>query len=189
MLALGQTVLKQLFQATWKTYKTRFDPLVSNIHDHGMLVQNQATLAQIEEFRRDRLAGCQQHETQRLREMYTWLRSPDHDQANNAENDQYEHARVRKTCPGSGSWVLSKQAFKEWMNPAFPAIPPLLWINGVPGAGMVLLGCCGPSSHLVPVLIGISITRKECLNILHSRASKTLIPCAHIIVLLLQEQG
>ncbi|KAK2605748.1 hypothetical protein N8I77_008563 [Diaporthe amygdali] len=134
-----QPMLKQLFQATWKTYKTRFDLLISNIHDHGMLVQNQATLAQIEEFRRERLADCQQYEAQRLREMYTWLRSPNHDQASNAENDQYEYARVRKYCPSSGRWVLSKQAFNEWMDPAYPPIPPLLWINGVPGAGKSVL--------------------------------------------------
>lgn len=133
--ARSQIVLKQLFQATWKTYKTRFDPLIANIHDHGMLVQNQATLAQIEDFRGDQLAGCQQHEAHRIRELYMWLRSPEHDIASNAENDQYEYARVRGTCPGSGSWVLSKPAFKEWMDPAFPAIPPLLWINGAPGAG------------------------------------------------------
>lgn len=128
-------MLKQLFQATWKTYKTRFDPLIASIHGHGVLVQNQATLAQIEEFRRDQQASYQQHEAHRLRELYMWLRSPDHDQASNAENDQYEYARVRRDCPGSGEWVLSKQVFKEWMDPAFPAIPPLLWINGAPGAG------------------------------------------------------
>ncbi|KAL1861382.1 hypothetical protein Daus18300_008913 [Diaporthe australafricana] len=134
-----QPMLKQLFQATWKTYKTRFDPLISNIHDHGMLVQNQATLAQIEEFRRERQTDCQQHEARKLRELYTWLRSPNHDQASGAENDQYEYARVRNETPGSGSWLLSKQAFNEWMDLAFPAIPPLLWINGVPGAGKSVL--------------------------------------------------
>lgn len=190
-LARGQIVLKQLFQATWKTYRTRFDPLIANIHDHGMLVQNQATLAQIEECRRDRLANCHQHEAYRLRELYTWLRSPDQDQASNAENDQYEYARVRKDCPGSGSWVLSKQAFNEWMDPAFPAIPPLLWINGVPGAGRFLLSYCISLNRPTTVLIYSSAylpsARQECLDILHSRASKTLIPCAHLVVFLLQK--
>lgn len=164
----GQIVLKQLFQATWKTYKTRFDPLIANIHDHGMLVQNQATLAQIEEFRRDRLSDCQQREARRLREMYTWLRSPEHDQASNAENDQYEYARVRKDCPGSGSWVLRKQAFNEWIDPTFPAIPPLLWINGAPGAGKFILRYGNSSTCLKTVLIDTWFTRQECLNILHS---------------------
>ncbi|KAG8156417.1 hypothetical protein KVR01_013758 [Diaporthe batatas] len=119
---------------TWKPYKTRFDPLIANIHDHAILVQNQATLAQIDEFRRDRQADGQQHDAHRLRVMYTWLRSPEHasSQARNAENDQYHYARARRDCPGSGSWLLGKQAFVEWMDPAFPAIPPLLWINGCP---------------------------------------------------------
>lgn len=137
----GHVVLKQMFQATWKSYKTCFDPLMASIHDHAMLVQNQATLAQIDEFRKNRLADCQQHDAHRLREMYTWLRSPDHDQASNADNDQYEYAKVRAHCPGSGSWLLGKQAFTEWMEPAFPAIPPLLWINGLPGAGASWLRC------------------------------------------------
>ncbi|KAI7773542.1 hypothetical protein LA080_010406 [Diaporthe eres] len=132
---------KESFKLCWnncfkplRRHRTRLDPLIASIRDHEMLVRNQATSAGIEEVRRDRLAICQQHEAHRLRKLYTWLRSPDHDQISNAENDQY--ARVRRDCPGSGGWVLSKHVLNEWVDPAFPAIPALLWTNRSPGANV-----------------------------------------------------
>lgn len=119
--ARGQIVLKQLFQATWKTYKTCFDPLIANIHDHGMLVQNQATLAQIEEFRRDRLANSQQNEAHRLREMYTWLRSPDHDQASNAENDQVRACKGPQRLSWRWKLVVEQAGVHRVDGPGLPS--------------------------------------------------------------------
>lgn len=127
---------KQLFHATWKTYKSRFDPLIENIQGHSRLVHQQASLAQIEDFRRQRTTQDLQLQTlletqqaQQLREIYLWLRP------HNVENDQHSYSEIRGEFPGTGQWILNKQCLKEWMDPQFPTIPPLLWMSGIPGAG------------------------------------------------------
>ncbi|KAI1376891.1 hypothetical protein F4677DRAFT_459629 [Hypoxylon crocopeplum] len=131
---------KQIFGSIWKTYKSRFGPLIDNIRGHGDLVQKQATLTQIEVYRKDTETHTRQlqsikevQEMQMLREVISWLGAP------NAENDQYQYSKIREECPGTGRWLLDIQAFKEWIDPKFPTIPPLLWITGMPGAGKTIL--------------------------------------------------
>lgn len=58
-----------------------------------------------------------------------WLKSP------HTDLDQYNFTKVRADYPDSGTWLLDNQSFKEWFDPSFPKIPPLLWINGIPGSG------------------------------------------------------
>ncbi|KAK8130903.1 hypothetical protein PG984_007341 [Apiospora sp. TS-2023a] len=135
-----QPMWRQLFHATWDTYKSRFLPLIENIRGHGHLIQTQAALSQIEEFRRDQDHRNAQfnkikesHEAQRLADLKSWLNPP------NVENDQYDLVKLWKKYPGSGRWLLGKQSLKEWFDPLFPTIPPLLWMNGMPGAGKTVL--------------------------------------------------
>ncbi|XXG96436.1 hypothetical protein Hte_002719 [Hypoxylon texense] len=131
-----ETVLKQLFQATWTTHKSRFKPLIDNIRGHGVLVQNQATLSQIEDYRKD--ARTKEYQLQsmlendqnrRLREVFAWLSAP------NVENDQRHYSKIREEYPDTGRWLLRARAFEEWFDPRCPTIPPLLWMTGIPGAG------------------------------------------------------
>lgn len=63
--------------------------------------------------------------------VYQWLKSP------HTDVDQYNFTKVRMDYPDSGRWLLDNQSFKEWFDPSFPKIPPLLWINGIPGSGML----------------------------------------------------
>ncbi|KAK8044966.1 hypothetical protein PG993_004990 [Apiospora rasikravindrae] len=135
-----QPMWRQLFQATWDTYKSRFSPLIENIRGHGHLIQTQAALSQIEDFRRDQALRDAQfnkitesQEMQRLTDLKAWLNPP------NIENDQYELSKIWKKCPGSGRWLLENQSMKEWIDPLFPTIPPLLWMHGMPGAGKTVL--------------------------------------------------
>ncbi|KAI1769143.1 hypothetical protein GGR53DRAFT_528987 [Hypoxylon sp. FL1150] len=136
-----QPMWKQIFHATWKTYKTRFGPLIDNIREHGVLVQNQATLTQIENYRKSaetqnlKLQSIlDEQETRRTREVYTWLNAP------NVENDQHHYSKVQGEYPDSGQWLLKVPAFKEWFDPKCPTIlPPLLWMTGIPGAGKTIL--------------------------------------------------
>ncbi|KAK8069382.1 hypothetical protein PG994_005998 [Apiospora phragmitis] len=135
-----QPMWRQLFQATWDTYKSRFSPLIENIRGHGHLIQTQAALSQIESFRRDQdLRNAQfneikeSHEAQRLTDLKAWLNPP------MVEDDQYELSKIWKKYPGCGRWLFQNQSLKEWLNPLFPTIPPLLWMNGMPGAGRCFL--------------------------------------------------
>jgi hypothetical protein len=148
-----KTVWKKIFKATWDTYKSRFGPLINNIRQHGILVQNQATLSHIEDFRRVgqaqdlqirsvlekleaqrilELSVLQDLETRRYRELMTWLESP------NVENDLAHHSKIFRDAPDTGRWLLRNQFLQQWLDPQYPTIPPLLWMNGLPGAGMHL---------------------------------------------------
>jgi hypothetical protein len=67
--------------------------------------------------------------SRKLRELYGWLRAPC------VANDQQEYSKLRAEYPGTGRWLLSNTYFKEWFEPLCQSIPPVLWLNGIPGAG------------------------------------------------------
>lgn len=132
-------VWKQLWHATWKTQQSRFSNIISGMARHRALIESQAGLVQIadsQESRRlvdDRHNAEVQHESlRRSRTVFNWLRAPD------VDGNQYNLTKTRADNPGTGRWLLDNQAFKDWFDPNYPKIPPLLWLNGIPGAGMGL---------------------------------------------------
>ena len=103
------------------------------------LIDIEANLAQIEDFQEHRQVDNDRFETesqnenlQRSRAVSDWLR------ATNVDVDQDAFCKIRAEYSGTGRWLLEKGAFREWFNPKFPAIPPLLWLSGIPGAGEFL---------------------------------------------------
>ncbi|KAH6845783.1 hypothetical protein B0I37DRAFT_381087 [Chaetomium sp. MPI-CAGE-AT-0009] len=135
-----QPMWKQIFQATWKTYKSRFDDLFSDIRRHGHLIVSQATLSQIEacqgekRLRDKQFQEIAEAESRRhLRELNGWLR------AASVANDQHDYCKLRTEYPGTGRWLLDNPTFKDWFEPWCQLIPPLLWLNGIPGAGKTIL--------------------------------------------------
>jgi hypothetical protein len=125
-----------MFDATWKTYKSRFSGVISNMARHRTLIESQATLSQIEDFQESRRIEDERFEAEmknqdlhRSQAVYNWLR------ATSIDTDQYQLSKIRAEYPGTGRWLLDNPTFKEWFDPQFPAIPPVLWLNGIPGAG------------------------------------------------------
>ncbi|KAI9167944.1 Vegetative incompatibility protein [Paramyrothecium foliicola] len=129
-------MLKQIFDATWKTYKTRFNDLIHAIGSHRLLLLGQMTLSEArrtreaEEVRRTQEIAEQ--ENRNRREMYGWL------QGSNMKNDHDGYKAVMEEYPNSGRWLLQKREFQKWFD-RFPSTPALLWINGIPGAGKTIL--------------------------------------------------
>ncbi|KAI0550332.1 putative zinc finger protein [Xylaria curta] len=131
---------QQVFRESWDTCKSRFSSIISSVARHGSLIESQASPTQIEEFRKSTLDSRESEDTrideqdlQRIRDTHSWLR------AANVEIDQNNHAKTRAQYPGTGRWLLENMFFKEWFDPRFPTIPPLLWLNGIPGAGKTIL--------------------------------------------------
>lgn len=54
----------------------------------------------------------------------------------NSHTDQEHAAEIRRDFPEAGRWLLLRDQVKEWMDPLSTKIP-LLWLNGIPGAGML----------------------------------------------------
>lgn len=132
----------KLFDYTWDTCKSRCSSIVDNIARHRSLIEAQAGSSdqtnyshpeiphksyQTDYFRLEsELNGEDLH---RLWTVNNWLR------AANVEDDQNRFSKTRAEYPGTGEWLLENKYFKEWFDPQYPAIPPLLWLNGIPGAG------------------------------------------------------
>ncbi|KAJ5373531.1 hypothetical protein N7517_005537 [Penicillium concentricum] len=135
-----QRLWKQLWHATWKTQKSRFSNIISGMARHRALIESQAGLSQIEDFQESRRVMDGRHNVEvqdeasrRSRTVFNWLKAPD------VDGNQYNLTQTRAGHPGTGRWLLENQAFKDWFDPNYPKIPPLLWLNGIPGAGKTVL--------------------------------------------------
>ena len=73
--------------------------------------------------------GLQESENLRRRTaVQDWL------SAANVEEDQEVKAGVRAEYLGVCGWILAHKSVQDWLD-LNPHSLPLLWINGIPGAG------------------------------------------------------
>jgi hypothetical protein len=130
-------VWKQLFPAIWKTHKATFGDIITTIGRLRDLIANHASVMQIKAFQ----DACQnqdkqseemlQNETLRRRQAVSkWLVG-----TRNGEHQHEQFLEKRVNFPNSSGWLLKQKAFKDWFDPKYPAIPPLLWLTGDPGSG------------------------------------------------------
>jgi hypothetical protein len=109
-------VWQRVFQATWATYKTRFQPIVENLYRHKDLLEGRVTFTQLETI----ISNGE-------KTLQAWLGNVD------VETDHESIARVRNHSPEAGSWLLRHPLFQPWQDATSDTL--LLWINGIPGAG------------------------------------------------------
>jgi len=143
-------VWKQLFQATWKTFRTKFSGLLENIRRNQHLVESQANLIQFKQLKEANLAHFEQlfqelhaarlkaeaesrsiedmEKSRRLGTLRAWL------SAAPASSDYENFIRKLKDYPESGLWLANDDRIQSWLNPDTCG-SPLLWVNGIPGAG------------------------------------------------------
>ncbi|PMD12225.1 hypothetical protein NA56DRAFT_756767 [Hyaloscypha hepaticicola] len=138
-----QRTWRQLFNATWKTFRTEFSGLLVNIQRHGRLVESQANLVEFEQLfhqmemgrvaaKADFQRRKEEEERNRRIAVRNWL------SAASTDVDQERGVSVRKHNPGSGRWLLGNNQVQGWFNPEFCSAP-VVWINGIPGAGKTVL--------------------------------------------------
>jgi hypothetical protein len=128
---------RQIFSMSWANYKSRFTSIIHNLAEHRKLVESQANLTQIEEYQKERRLEEERfnkeigdEERRRLHAVVNWLKPTD------VEADQTRFREIRADYPTTGCWLLRDQRFLDWFDPQYPVIPPLLWLSGIPGAGM-----------------------------------------------------
>lgn len=132
-------VWKQLFQATWRGFTVKIEHLKENLRRHKQLIESHATIVQFEEVQRlrdDAKRNFKSHQAaekdrRRLRIMQ-WL-SPF-----NNENLQDQYRETRSICGNAGHWLLNDLRFQRWFSSS-QCLSPLLWLNGIPGAGMLII--------------------------------------------------
>lgn len=96
---------------------------------HYDLLENTATLAQIEDHQKSNDVAVRQEELSQRKAVFDWLRPA------GVENDHHHFTNSRRAYPETGKWLLDHDTFQEWFDPLYPMVPPLLWLNGIPGAG------------------------------------------------------
>ncbi|KAI1076452.1 hypothetical protein F5B20DRAFT_556101 [Whalleya microplaca] len=134
-----QRLWKQLFQATWRGFTVKIEHLKENLRRHKQLIESHATIVQFEEVQRlrdDAKRNFKSHQAaekdrRRLRIMQ-WL-SPF-----NNENLQDQYRETRSICGNAGHWLLNDLRFQRWFSSS-QCLSPLLWLNGIPGAGKTIL--------------------------------------------------
>lgn len=126
---------KQLFRSAWKDFKTRFQHILDDLANHQALIERQASIIQIEEARTERAHVRNQFmiieenaQKKRRLDVINWLSAVD------SILDQEDSATVRHEYPSTGKWILHNVKIKSWMDPKNSMIP-IMWINGIPGAG------------------------------------------------------
>lgn len=126
---------QQFFKALWKSFDAEFADILRNLRAHMALIEAQATVAQFAEILATRASvefefdRSREEEVRRRRVMcHQWLA------AANFGADQETYARIRHEYTGTGEWLLQKNRFRSWFDPNFCSTP-LLWMNGIPGAG------------------------------------------------------
>ncbi|KAK3623160.1 hypothetical protein LTR56_021742 [Elasticomyces elasticus] len=104
-----------------------------------MLVETQANAIQCEQAKTERLINERrfddldnQEQLRRRLFLWEWLSAPD------SRADQQRGSDARAPDINSGRWLLGAAKFRAWCEPASLAAP-LLWINGIPGAGKSVL--------------------------------------------------
>ncbi|KAI1205006.1 putative zinc finger protein [Annulohypoxylon truncatum] len=131
---------QRIFVESWGTCKSRFPGIILHIAQRRSLIEDQASPYQIEKVqeeiqrsRRSEDAKLDEQNLQRIRQVNNWLKPA------YVHIDQNDFSKLRAEYPGTGRWLLENTFFKEWFDPRFPTIPPLLWLSGIPGAGKTIL--------------------------------------------------
>jgi hypothetical protein len=70
------------------------------------------------------------HREKRYLDVMNWLSAVD------SVIDQEAAARVQNEYPTTGWWILQDKKIKAWTDSKLSLIP-MLWMNGIPGAGMM----------------------------------------------------
>ena len=127
---------RKLFDSTWKTFQTRFSRSIESFRRHRELIKNQATFEEFEAVQSVRVMQAEQlkqqkEEASRQRQarVRSWLSAED------MKLEHEDYTEVRRDFPGTGRWILEKRPVKRWLD-LDDNHSSLLWLTGIPGAGM-----------------------------------------------------
>lgn len=140
------------------------------------LIESQATVSQFSEILETRRRIELQFDDERANEVrkrrmvvHQWLA------AANCSADQEACTKVRREHPGTGKWLLRENRFCSWFDPILCSTH-MLWMNGIPGAGKLVLKLAGTFAH--------HKDRKNCSSLFSCRGSYEATRCPRCVLLL-----
>ncbi|KAK4221419.1 hypothetical protein QBC38DRAFT_492123 [Podospora fimiseda] len=130
---------KKMFSALWKGFVVKLEELKDNMRRHRQLIVEQGSIVRFQELQQLRVLA--ETKFQDIQDEYVRRRWTDAQRWLTPYNSHLQQeicAAARNECPGSGQWLLNDNRFKKWFDPLFCSTP-LLWLNGIPGAGKTVL--------------------------------------------------
>lgn len=128
-----------MFEASWRVFAPGIKHIESNIGRHKRLIESGESYTKFEEVQNVRQAAVHEFEKQmrdqdilRQDRVHAWLCHF------SCEAQQEHHRNTRSVCKDPGRWLLDHARFQEWYDPD-DCSEPLLWLSGIPGAGMSLI--------------------------------------------------
>lgn len=131
---LIETGWKRLFTAFWRTFETRFRCILDSLARHKDLIESEKlTVALVEAQRAREIAGSHLEAMQDIESKKQLTTVLDRLEAPDYQIDHYAASEQRRRSH-SGKWIFRHKAFLEWADTHGN---PLLYINGIPGAGTI----------------------------------------------------
>lgn len=135
----------------------KIQTLKDNFKRHRQLLEQRASLiefeqimclkrhAEVESLERQRRSYSNKRES-----VLRWLASAD------CEAIHESLVAERSSNPKAGEWLLEDERFKKWFHPLYCSTP-LLWLNGLPGAGKWVGSIVYKDSSLIYHYLGKSV--------------------------------
>ena len=125
---------KRFFASFWKNFETRFQSILDSLNRHKDLIESETSTLTLFEAQRTRelaeghLQDLEQTEKRKqLSVVLEKLEAPKYQTDHQtALEDRYDSR--------SGNWVFKDDTFLDWIE-ARSSLDPVLYINGIPGAG------------------------------------------------------
>lgn len=130
---------KKLFTAVWSGFLVKLREIREKMERHKHLIESQAPIVEFQEAQKFR--EIVESNFREVRDEFVRRKWPDVHRWLSPYNSALEHnnhLRAKADSPGSGQSVLKHSQFKDWYDPLY-CLTPLLWLNGIPGAGKTIL--------------------------------------------------
>jgi hypothetical protein len=128
---------RYVFEALWPKHREKIKVVTRHIGLHSLLLRKEAQFEHIQQEHEARVRSLEHfesvekaHQLQEYRGLRTEISPQTYD-------DKLDRLRGQ-LCSGTGKWLLKDDTFTKWLNASDSSVR-LIWIHGIPGAGLYLL--------------------------------------------------
>lgn len=121
----------------WKNFGTQFDGILKSLGRHKDLVESRGTLAQYRRYKEDmedlKARFDDQVATEQGKQKIAvkeWLSVGDQ-----LFKDHAEFSSIRNQYATTTRWIMANKSVEQWIDADEPDTP-ILWVHGIPGAGI-----------------------------------------------------
>jgi hypothetical protein len=127
---------KYFFESLWPRHRSKIKIVGGHINRLTLLLRNEVRMEHIQgehAARARALEHFDQAEKHHRRQEYQATKA---DISPKTYEDRHDHFQGR-IYPGTGKWLMQDPAFTKWLDMSETSTK-LLWLQGIPGAGMLV---------------------------------------------------